>query len=418
MADLRTTTTLVLARAVVRAHALLGDPAAMLFSRSAERDPHPLHERVRASGTLPGSRLGVRITASHRVCSQLVRDQRFGTVPASALSPIDSTAHVAGGRRLVNPVEESFLSRNPPEHTRLRGLVAPFFTPRALRDRVPAVERVVEEHLDEIGDRPGFDLIGDFAARVPVRVITDLLGVPDADHASFARWGAALVGALDGVRTAGELRALHGALREFDAFLTDLVEQRRRAPGDDVVSALVAVDDLEADDLVATTELLLVAGFETTVHLIGNAARAVMARDDVRARLLDDPAFAEAVVEETLRFAPPVQYTARSPLERVEVEGVDLAANTPVVLLLAAANRDPEVFAEPRRFDPGRADVRQHLAFSAGVHHCLGANLARTEAAAALRGLFRRHPRLRVDGRVRMRPSGIVRSAARVPVRT
>ncbi|WP_199440106.1 cytochrome P450 [Umezawaea beigongshangensis] len=416
MVDLRTTTTLALARAVVRAHALLGDPAAQLFGRSARRDPYPVYERVRASGTLPGSRLGVRITASHRVCSQLVRDQRFGTVPASALSPADSTVHV-DGRRLVNPVEESFLSRNPPEHTRLRKLVAPFFTPRALRGQTPVVEHVVEEFLDEIGDRPTFDLIGDFAARVPVRVITDLLGVPDADHASFARWGAALVGALDGVRTAGEMRALHEGLREFDAFLTDLVEQRGRTPGDDVVSALVAVDDLAADDLIATTELLLVAGFETTVNLIGNAARAVMAHDDVRAKLLDDPAYAEAVVEETLRFDPPVQYTARSPLERVEVEGVELAPDTPVVLLLAAANRDPEVFAEPRRFDPGRSDGREHLAFSAGIHYCLGANLARMEAAAALRGLFRRYPRLRIDGRVRMRPSGIIRGAARVPVR-
>lgn len=404
------------ARHAIRFQALLGDPAARLFGTDPTRDPYPDYERVRARGELVPSRMGLYLTTSHALCSSLLRDPAFEVLPAGELSPVDSTAHVAG-RRLVNPVEESFLVLNPPEHTRLRRLVAPWFTPRGLRAQAATVERVVEEYLDEVADRPSFDLVRDFAARVPIQVIADLLGVPGADHAAFAKWGSALVNALDGVRDLREVRALHESLREFEAFLDDLVERRRREPGDgDIVSALVARDDLAREDLIATTELLLVAGFETTVNLIGNAVLAVLGDPAVRADLLADPAHAEAVVEETLRFDPPVQYTVRVPAEGTRVAGTWLPKGTPVVLVLAGANRDPAVFDDPHRFRPGRPEAREHLAFSSGIHYCLGAGLARMEAAAALRGLFRRFPDLRAAGRVTRRPSRVIRGAARFPV--
>ncbi|NUT92445.1 MAG: cytochrome P450 [Saccharothrix sp.] len=408
-------TLLFLGRAIVRAQALLGDPAAKLFGMSPSRDPYPAYEAVRARGTLVKSRMGLYLTASHELCLDLLRDPDFGTLPAGALSPVDSTAHV-DGRRLVNPVEESFLVRNPPDHTRLRRLVAPWFTPKGLRAQTATVERVVTEYLDEAARKSTFDLVGDFAARVPIQVIADLLGVPGADHQSFARWGSALVNALDGVRDMGEMRALHQGLREFEAFLDDLVEHRREKPGDDIVSALVAHDDLSREDLIATTELLLVAGFETTVNLIGNAALAVLAHPQVRQRLVDDPTHADAVIEETLRLDPPVQYTVRVPFKSTRVAGTWIPKGTPIMLMLAAANRDPAVFADPHRFDPGRADGREHLAFSSGIHYCLGAGLARMEAAAALRGLFTRFPDLRAAGRVRRRPSRVIRGAASFPV--
>ncbi|TQM84667.1 cytochrome P450 [Saccharothrix saharensis] len=411
-------TLLFLGRAVVRAQALLGDPAARLLGLSPSRDPYPVYESVRGRGVLVPTRMGLYLTASHELCSRLLRDPGFGPLPAGALSPVDASVQV-DGRRLVNPVEESFLVRNPPDHTRLRRLVAPWFTPRGLRDRTATVERVVEEYLDEVADRPTFDLVGDFAARVPIQVIADLLGVPGADHAAFARWGSALVNALDGVRDLREMRALQAALREFEAFLDDLIAHRRRHPGgDDVVSALAAHDDLSREDLIATTELLLVAGFETTVNLIGNAVLEVLGHPGVRERLLADPGYADAVVEETLRHDPPVQYTVRVPFESTEVAGTRLPKGTPVMLMLAAANRDPAVFADPHRFDPDRADVREHLAFSSGIHYCLGAGLARMEGAAALRGLFRRFPDLKAAGRVHRRPSRVIRGADRLPVST
>lgn len=409
---------LFLSRTVMRAHAFTGDPAAKLFSMPRTKDPYSTYESIRARGTLVRSKMGIYLTASHEVCNSLVRDHRFGVLPPGSLSPVDSRAFTDDGRELVNPVERSFLVRNPPDHTRLRKTVAPWFTPRALREQVPTIERVVEEFLDEVGDRPTFDLVGDFAARVPIQVIADLLGVPSGDHASFARWGSALVNALDGVRDMGEMRALHAGLREFDHFLGDLVEHRKSHPGTDIVSILAAKGELSHDDLLATTELLLVAGFETTVNLIGNAALAVLANPEVRQRLVAEPDFAENIVEETLRTDPPVQYTVRISLEDTEVAGTPIPKGTPIMLLLAAANRDPEVFADPHRFDPSRPELREHLAFSSGIHYCLGAGLARIEGAAALRGLFGRFPDLRAAGPVRRRPSRIIRGAIRLPVST
>ncbi|MEV0677635.1 cytochrome P450 [Actinosynnema sp. NPDC050436] len=417
MLVVKNATLLFLSRTIVRGHALLGDPAARLFGMSPTRDPYPTYESVRERGPVVRSRMGLHLTASHELCNSLLRDPGFGPMAANELSLIDSSAYV-GTRRLVNPVEESFLVLDPPDHTRLRRLVAPWFTPRGLRDQVATVERVVEEYLDEVSGRPTFDLVGDFAARVPIQVIADLLGVPDADHAAFARWGGALVNALDGVRDLKEVRALHRGLREFEAFLDDLVEHRRRHPGDDVVSRLAQHEDLRREDLIATTELLLVAGFETTVNLIGNSVLAVLADPGLRERLVDDPGCAEDVVEETLRLDPPVQYTVRAPFADTEIAGTRLRKGTPVVLLLAGANRDPAVFADPHRFRPGRPDGREHLAFSAGIHYCLGANLARMEGAAALRGLFRRFPDLRAAGRVRRRPSRVIRGPERFPVST
>ncbi|GAB2965498.1 cytochrome P450 [Saccharothrix stipae] len=409
---------LLLGRTVVRAQALLGDPAARLLGLDPTRDPYPAYESVRRQGVLVKTRMGLYLTASHELCSQLLRDPGFGPLAAGALSPVDSAVQ-ADGRRLVNPVEDSFLVRHPPDHTRLRRLVAPWFTPRGLRAQAATVERVVEQYLDEVADRRTFDLVGDFAARVPIQVIAHLLGVPGADHAPFARWGSALVNALDGVRDLRGMRALQAALREFEEFLDDLIEHRRRHPGgDDIVSALAAHDDLTREDLIATTELLLVAGFETTVNLIGNSVLAVLGDPAVRARLLADPAHADAVVEETLRHDPPVQYTVRVPFRSTEVAGTRLPKGTPIMLMLAAANRDPAVFADPHRFDPDRPDVREHLAFSSGIHFCLGAGLARMEGAAALRGLFRRFPDLRAAGRVRRRPSRVIRGAATLPVAT
>lgn len=415
--DVKNATLLFMGRNIVRFHALRGDPGGRLFGLRPGRDPYPEYERVRAAGTLVHSRMGLHLTASYDLCNALVRDQRFGVLPAGALSPVDSTAYAADGRRLVNPVEESFLVRNPPDHTRLRRLVSPWFTPRALRDQVPVIERVVEEFLDELSDRPSFDVVDDFAVRVPIKVIAGLLGVPAGDHASFARWGSALVNALDGVRDMREMRALHAGLTEFDAFLSDLVEHRRRNPGTDVVSALATDDDLAREDLLATTELLLVAGFETTVNLIGNAVLAVLAHPHVRQRLIEDDAdYADQVVEETLRLDPPVQYTVRVPFQPAEVAGVHLRTGSPVALLLAGANRDPAVFADPHRFEPGRENAREHLSFSSGIHYCLGAGLARIEGAAAVRGLFRRFPDLRATGRVQRRPSRVIRGAQHLPV--
>jgi cytochrome P450 len=204
----------------------------------------------------------------------------------------------------------------------------------------------------------------------------------------------------------------------MSAFFTELVALRRRHPGDDVVSELATMDeDLAVRDLLATVELLLVAGFETTVNLIGNGVLELLRNADARAWLLANPDRTDDLVEEVLRHDPPVQYTMRIAHQPVELAGTSLPTDAGVVLLLAGANRDPNVFDDPDRFDPTRRNSREHLAFSAGAHYCLGAGLARIEATAALRALFERYPDLRAAGAVRRRRSRNIHGVRVLPVR-
>ncbi|WP_206441082.1 cytochrome P450 [Streptomyces boncukensis] len=398
--------------------------------------PYPVYAAVRARGELVRSKLGVHLTGSHPLCQEALRDPRFGVAPISELTRIDFDRHAGGRRRYVQPVDDSFLSLNPPEHTRLRKLVAPWFTPRALRARTELVERTVARELDELARRPRFDAVTDFAVRVAISTITGLLGVRTVDHDRFVWWGMTLAGTLNGVRTMGEVRETRAVLGELEAFFDELIAHRRRHPGDDVVSRLVECEadgrPLERKDLLATAQLLFVAGFETMVNLVANAIVTLLdgnggngdgddggnggGGNTVRHRLAADPQLAEDVVEEVLRLDSPVQYVARVAREPVELGGHRLRPGSTVVLLLGAANRDPSVFAEPDRFDPGRPNSREHLAFSAGAHFCLGAGLARLQATTMLRELFRRFPALASAGPVTRRPSRNIRGVIHLPV--
>ncbi|SDH19246.1 Cytochrome P450 [Lentzea fradiae] len=403
-------------RTIVRGYALLGDPYAGVMALSPNRDPYALYEKVRARGDLVRSRMGAYVSPSREICDSVLRDNRFITATFDEASMVPITL-VRDGEKVVNPVQDSFLMKNPPDHTRLRRLVQPFFTPRALKDRTESIRRIVANHLDGLGDR--FDLVSDFASQVPIQVIADLLGIPDGHQDTFARWGSALAETLDGVWSHKQLKNLHTTISEYNDFIDVLIEERRRAPQDDIVSHLVTRHaDLSREDLVATTGLLLFAGFETTVNLIGNGVLKAFENPHTVAPLAQSPEYAEGFVEEVLRLDPPVQYTIRWPKERLELGGVSLAAGTPVMLVLAAANRDPRVFDNPSAFDPARSNAREHLAFSAGIHYCIGAGLSRIEGAVALHELFKRFPGLAQDGPVARRRSRLIRGALRLPVRT
>lgn len=423
--EVRLGVTLLAWRSALRAQALLGDPVARVLGRGADANPYPRYERIRAGGPLVSSKLGIHATVSHELANSVLRDARFGVRTADDLGRAEWQPGDGNTTGKVHPIDDSFLSMDPPEHTRLRRLVAPWFAPRALRLRTERIESIVAGFLDELADRDRFDLIDDFAVRVPIQVICDLLGVPEVDYGRFARWGATLATSLDSTRTLAQDRALRAALVEMDAFFRDLVERRRREPGDDAVSALVAAEGLgdgvegalTLRDLLATVEVLLVAGFETTVNLIGNGVLACLAHPGARDWLLANPDLAPDLVEEVLRYDPPVQYTLRISHEPVTLAGVALPRDTGVLLLLAGANRDPAVFAHPDRFDPARPNNREHLAFSAGVHYCVGAGLARIEAAVALRALFERFPDLRAAGPARRRRSRNIHGLAHLPVR-
>jgi P450-derived glycosyltransferase activator len=377
------------------------DELALLMLHPGRDDPYPLYERLRAHGPLVRSRVGPWVTTNHRVCNAVLRDRRFGVAPDGA---------EAGGL--------SFLEMNPPDHTRLRRLVAPAFSPRKMAGYTALIEKTVHRLLDELPPDGRFDLVPAFAAPLPITVISDLLGVPTDRAAQFARWGATIGTALDGVKGVRHLRALLQANAGLERLFEQLFEQRRREPAEDVISSVVAAegDAIAPAEMVPICVLLFIAGFETTVNLVSNAVLALLAHPEQWAALRADPALAAGAVEEVLRYDPPVQRTGRVALGDVELDGVTVRRGEYVVTLTAAANRDPDAYPDPARFDITRAAPVEHLAFSSGIHYCLGAPLARIEAAVALAALAERLPGLRVTGRVVRRNASTIRGPLHLPV--
>ena len=380
------------------------DPLARLNLAEGRHDPYAIYAEVRRQGELVRTPLVGFQTATHRVCRQVLRDRRFGV---RAEGPLNR-----GNGKL------SLLELDPPDHTRLRRLVAPAFTPHAIAGYQPRIEKIIDDLLDAVPAEEPWDLVGGLAAPLPIAVITDLLGVPDANSAAFARYGATMGSALSGPQSVAHVARLIEADRQLQRVLSEVFEHRRREPGDDIVSQLLAKegDQLTSAELRPLCVLLLLAGFETTVNLIGNAVLALLDRPDQWRALVDDPSLAAAAVEETLRWDSPVQRTIRAATTEIELAGTTLPRGSMVVLYLAGANRDPEAYDDPDRFDLLRTGGAEHLAFSAGIHYCLGAPLARLEAAVALERLVQRFPRLERAGRLRRRNGTVIRGPAELIV--
>ncbi len=382
------------------------DPMARLRGRAGRDDPYAIYERVRKQGTVVATRLGNFLTPSHRICSEVLRDRRFG---------------VRSGQRVAaDEFDMSFLDRDPPDHTRLRRLAQPAFSPKLMAGYRPRVVEQVDRLLDDALARGSFDLVSAFAAPLPIAVITDLLGVPDADADQFASVGTVIGSALGGIRSLGHAARLKAANDSLRTLFEDLFALRRAEPADDVISRIVAAapDQIHPDELRPLATLLLVAGFETTVNLIGNAVNALLSHPAQWADLCDDPAgLAGPAIEETLRWDPPVQRTARCATEDVVLDGVPVRRGQFVVTMLAAANRDPAVFTDPASFDIHRPPGADHMAFSSGIHYCVGAPLARMEATIGLQRLAERMPGLVRAGTLRRRTSNIVRGPIHFPVR-
>jgi P450-derived glycosyltransferase activator len=392
-------------------HGYVGrDPMSLLHLRPGRDDPYAIYAGLRRRGPVVPTRLGHWVTTSHRVCNTVLRDRRFGV----------RQTELNGNDQAGEEFDMSFLDRDPPDHTRLRRLAQPAFSPKQMAGYRPRVEATVDRLLDAAAAKGDFDLVPAFAAPLPIAVITDLMGVPDADADRFARVGAVIGSALDGIhslRHAARLQAANAQLRQM---FEELFALRRTTPADDVVSRIVAAegDTIAPREMIPMCNLLLVAGFETTVNLIGNAVAALLAHPQQWADLCDDPAgLAPAVVEETLRWDPPVQRTARCASEPVELDGRTVGKNQFVVTLLGAANRDPAVFAHAERFDIHREQTADHLAFSSGIHYCIGQPLARMEATVALQRLAERMPGLRRTGPLTRRVSSLIRGPLHFPVR-
>jgi P450-derived glycosyltransferase activator len=383
------------------------DPMALLFLRPGRDNPYAIYERMRAQGTLSPTRLGNWVTTSHRVCDAVLRDRRFGVRAHDAGPPQDG-------------FDLSFLEMNPPDHTRLRRLAQPAFSPKQMAGYRPRIERTVHNLLDKAESAGTFDLVSSLAAPLPIAVITELLGIPDAQADTFARYGTVIGGALDGIRSLSHASRLQAANVELIALFEELFALRRREPADDIVSRIVAAegDQVRPQEMLPMCVLLLVAGFETTVNLIGNAVNALLDHPAQWEALCADPAaMAEKAVEETLRYDPPVQRTARVAHESLELEGKPVHQGQFVITLIGATGRDPEAYANPDRFDISREPGAEHLAFSSGIHYCVGQPLARVEATIALRALAERAPGLRRAGATRRRNSNTIRGPIHLPVR-
>jgi cytochrome P450 len=411
------------ARYLTRA-ARRGDLLSRLLREPAQRqDPYPLYEQLRARGPLSDSSLGL-VTASHPVAAEVLRGEAFGVGWDRAAAPrwvqwlLRATDDPARDGVAEPP---SMLVVDPPDHARYRRLVSRAFTPRATAAFGPTIEATARALLDRLEDGDGpVDLVAGYAAPLPVLVIAELLGVPTDRREDFLRWGEAAAVTLDPGLPYRRFAAAAGALREMHRFLAGHFDRLRRDPGEDLVSRLVGLPADEAltdRELHAMVMLLLGAGFETTVNLLGNAVALLDASRDQWDALAADPAGWERAVEEVLRLDSPVQLTGRTALTDTVVAGRAVPAGSRVTVLLGAANRDPAVFPDPTRFDVTRGNARDHLAFSAGVHYCLGAGLARLEAVGALRALTERFPRLQVTGAPERRDLQTLRGFARLPVR-
>lgn len=392
--------------------AMLGDPVARVLSLPRGRPGFDRYEDVRKIGNLVRGRDGLYMTASYRTCDVMLRSADFGAVPTGVSR--GDRAHV------VHPLDHSFPSMDPPEHTRLRKVVAPWFSPQALREQRPLVERIVTRNLDLLDKHRYADLIGEFALRVPSEVICELLELPIDDHDLFTWWGTEFGALVDGARTPRELRRTLALLAEMADYFGDVLDQRQEAPGTGVLSELArasADGRMSRTAALATAESLLIGGFITTVSIIGTATRAVLSDPGQRDAFLSNQDQAANLVEESLRFDAPAQYCVRVVKQHTSLDGQELAPGSPVIALLAGANRDPEVFTEPDRFDIARPNARDHLSFAAGIHYCVGAGLARMEAEIALRGLFERFPSLRLAGPARYGASRVIRGPSLLPVR-
>jgi cytochrome P450 len=390
---------------------------------SARQDPYPLYRRLREADPVHRSR-AIRgwIVFRYADCLAILRDSRFSADDRHYVGyERERAAAIQDG--LVNPAEPDepvMLRRDPPDHTRLRSLVNKAFTPRAIEMLRARIEALTSELLDALATRDQADIIADFAVPLPVTIIAEMLGIPAEDRHTFKRWSDHLVGFLDPQASPGP-EILRATADEFFTYMDRIASERRAAPRDDLLSALVLAEErgdrLSQQELHGTLALLLAAGNETTTNLIGNGLVALLRHPDQLARLRAEPTLIDSAIEELLRWDSPVQFTARMPTEDLEFQGKRFRRGEAVVVVLGAANRDPAVFESPETFDIARPDNR-HLSFGYGIHFCLGAQLARLEARIAFSALLRRFPNLRLaSDSVRWRRLTFLRGLEALPVR-
>jgi cytochrome P450 len=376
-------------------------------------DPYPRYRRLREISPVVRADDGALVLTRHADCVAITRDPRLGHMPAHMLEFVraDWADHPA-----LRQLFTSMLVSNPPDHTRLRRLVSSSFTARRVQSLRPRIAEMVEDLLVRMDGE--LDFIAAFAFPLPVNVIGELLGVPEADRAQFQGLVRDWTQVLE-VITTDVLAVADPAAATIRDYLAGLAAERRRAPGDDLISALVAAEEdgekLTEDELLTMAALLFAAGFETTTNLLGNSLVALLRNPDQLELLRRQPELADGAVEELLRYDTPVQLLSRVAWDDGEVAGVPVAGGERIVAYLGAGNHDPERFTDPDRLDLTRPD-NAPLSFGGGIHFCLGAPLARLEAQIAIPALLARFPKLAPAGEPERRDSLAIRGYTTLPI--
>ncbi|HEY4911968.1 MAG TPA: cytochrome P450 [Methylomirabilota bacterium] len=382
-------------------------------------NPYPFYRRLREADPVHLSSFGAWILTRYDDAVMVLRDPRFGRETMG-----DLLEARVGGTEERPAYTKSMLFRDPPDHTRLRSLVNRAFTPRVIETMRPHIQQIVDDLLDRVQGAFGMDVIADLAYPLPVTVISEMLGVPAGDRDIFKQWSSDIARSLDAaILPAGSDVIPRGqeARAALGEYFRSLIAERRKDLRDDLLSGLIEAeeqgDKLSEAELLSTCVLLLIAGHETTVNLIGNGVLALLQHPDQMRVLREDPALIQTGVEELLRYDAPVQRTGRVVAADVEIGGKAISRGSIVVAVLGAANRDPAHFPDPERLDVTRRENR-HIAFGFGIHFCLGAPLARVEGQIAIGTLLRRLPRMELASAApQWRESSILRGLTTLPVR-
>ncbi|WP_329562430.1 cytochrome P450 [Kitasatospora sp. NBC_01266] len=385
----------------------LGDPYAKLLLRQV--NPYRFCEQARELGPIHRSKVGPWVTADHQLALTILRDRRFGVRRA------DGTRDLAQ----FTSMDDSFLKLDPPDHTRLRRMVTPFFGARRFNAQRPRIEALCHELLDAVDTEAPFDLMDQLIRPLMNTLVRDLFQVPEESAERFDRNCTTTGRVFEGFASPEQYEELEAAVADLRSVLSELVELRAAEPGDDVVSELLTAyrgGGVTMDEVIGVLGLLSIAGTESTSHLMGNGVLALLEHRDQWDLLCADPELATRVVDETLRYDPPNQLISRVAHVDVELAGARIEAGDSVVILTGGANRDPKAYPDPNRFDITREGGPESLTFSTGIHFCLGAALARTAAEICFRVLVDRLPTLRQAGPVRRRMASSIRGLHRFPV--
>ena len=378
----------------------------ILFSDEILQDPYPTYARLHEEGPLHyvdvGSKWAVWSVFSHAECSSIAKDPRLSAKRARQMLLPLPLSRQSEFSELARMLSLWLIFMDPPEHTRLRKLLNKGFSAAAVEGLRPQAEAIVDQMLKPLEHGSEVELMSEFANPMPVRIISELLGVPQALHGTFVNASRAIaVFRGNPNRTVEEARAAQDALVELTEFFRKTVAERRRNKGSDLISLLIDIEEegevLTEEELYAQCIALLFAGHETTRNLIGNGMYTLLQHPQETAELRERPEMIRSTVEELLRYESPVQFTARVLKEDIEVCGQQIRKGWTVLCMLGAANRDPKQFKEPNQLDLKRLN-NQHLAFSAGLHFCIGAQLARLEGRIALLNLVQRFPEMKLTG--------------------